>query len=259
MTPISNERQALLGNHDTTDLNQVDSDESDDEDDDYRHHEFVALKNRAWSFSQSRRQVATAAASSSPRPTPPQLSEQARRVEESRKATKEEPLVSSNPGQHYLFCFVYAVVNVIIAAPALYGYAAVIFNHPIFANHMNALSKRKEIFLFRLLFACNHNFFDIWANPICSLCAFFSADIVLIGPPIGFYIVFQPAFCHRHRSGCGIDILIGHGEHDRGCHARRWSHRGGNLVDNPGSTVLRNSPVRSCFGCHGKIQACRCR
>jgi len=32
-------------------------------------------------------------------------------------------------------------VNVIISVPGLYGYAAVIFNHPVFQNHMNALSK----------------------------------------------------------------------------------------------------------------------
>ncbi|CAJ1919311.1 unnamed protein product [Cylindrotheca closterium] len=43
--------------------------------------------------------------------------------------------------QHYAYCVVYALVNVIIGAPALYGYAAVIFNNPIFDGHMNALSK----------------------------------------------------------------------------------------------------------------------
>jgi sulfate permease, SulP family len=32
-------------------------------------------------------------------------------------------------------------VNVIISVPGLYGYAAVIFNHPVFAPYMNALSK----------------------------------------------------------------------------------------------------------------------
>lgn len=31
--------------------------------------------------------------------------------------------------------------NVIISAPGLYGYAAVIFNNPVFDQHMNALSK----------------------------------------------------------------------------------------------------------------------
>lgn len=43
--------------------------------------------------------------------------------------------------EHYLYCVIYATVNVIISAPGLYGYAAVIFNNPVFDNHMNALSK----------------------------------------------------------------------------------------------------------------------
>lgn len=42
---------------------------------------------------------------------------------------------------HYLYCIIYAIVNVIISAPGLYGYTAVIFNNPVFDNHMNALSK----------------------------------------------------------------------------------------------------------------------
>lgn len=39
------------------------------------------------------------------------------------------------------YILVYAMVNVIISVPGLYGYAAVIFNHPVFTPHMNALSK----------------------------------------------------------------------------------------------------------------------
>lgn len=39
------------------------------------------------------------------------------------------------------FYIVYALVNVIISLPGLYGYSAVIFNHPVFSPHMNALSK----------------------------------------------------------------------------------------------------------------------
>ena len=39
------------------------------------------------------------------------------------------------------YYLVYAVVNVIISVPSMYGYAAVIFNHPVFAPHMNELSK----------------------------------------------------------------------------------------------------------------------
>lgn len=41
----------------------------------------------------------------------------------------------------FLYYVVYALVNVIISAPGLYGYAAVIFNHPVYESHMNALSK----------------------------------------------------------------------------------------------------------------------
>ena len=49
---------------------------------------------------------------------------------------------SSSKGlDHYLYCVIYAIVNVIISAPGLYGYAAVIFNNPVYDNHMNALSK----------------------------------------------------------------------------------------------------------------------
>jgi hypothetical protein len=40
-----------------------------------------------------------------------------------------------------IYILVYALVNVIISVPGLYGYAAVIFNHPVFTPHMNALSK----------------------------------------------------------------------------------------------------------------------
>lgn len=41
----------------------------------------------------------------------------------------------------FVYYIIYALVNVIISAPGLYGYTAVIFNHPVFENHMNALSK----------------------------------------------------------------------------------------------------------------------
>lgn len=39
---------------------------------------------------------------------------------------------------HYL---IYAIINVIIAVPGLYGYSSVIFNNPAFQPHMAALSK----------------------------------------------------------------------------------------------------------------------
>jgi SulP family sulfate permease len=40
-----------------------------------------------------------------------------------------------------LYCVIYALINVVISVPGLYGYAAVIFNHKVFTPHMNALSK----------------------------------------------------------------------------------------------------------------------
>jgi SulP family sulfate permease len=39
------------------------------------------------------------------------------------------------------YYIIYAIVNVIISLPGLYGYAAVIFNNPTFSPYMNALSK----------------------------------------------------------------------------------------------------------------------
>lgn len=41
----------------------------------------------------------------------------------------------------YVSYLVYAIVNVIISVPAFYGYAAVIFSHDIYQDHMNSLSK----------------------------------------------------------------------------------------------------------------------
>lgn len=90
---------------------------------------FVPLKERGWSFQDSRRMIATSSAKAtgtSPGPSHQQA---------------EAAKAASKGAGFYLSCVVYAVVNVIISAPALYGYAAVIFNHPVFADHMNALSK----------------------------------------------------------------------------------------------------------------------
>ena len=56
-------------------------------------------------------------------------------------ATKSKDESKKKGFDHYIYCIIYAIVNVIISAPGLYGYAAVIFNHPVFDNHMNALSK----------------------------------------------------------------------------------------------------------------------
>eukprot|EP00536_Pseudo-nitzschia_multiseries_P012005 jgi/Psemu1/320162/estExt_fgenesh1_pm.C_4380002 len=132
-TPISNnsnnnnnERDALLGKQQQQQQQQQDARNGEDNNDvpvqenvsdNYNYYDddrgfdsdnnnnnnFVPLKERAWSF----------------------------RIDES----------SGKGGRHYVFCLIYAIVNVIIAVPSLFGYAAVIFNHPIFSNHMNALSK----------------------------------------------------------------------------------------------------------------------
>ena len=47
---------------------------------------------------------------------------------------------SKSRGNFFVY-LIYALVNVIIAVPGLYGYAAVIFNHSVFQPHMNALAK----------------------------------------------------------------------------------------------------------------------
>lgn len=68
-----------------------------------------------------------------------------KRLLDTKKGTRKQSSQGDKKNQkgaiHYVYCFVYAAVNVIIGAPALYGYAAVIFNNPIFDTHMNALSK----------------------------------------------------------------------------------------------------------------------
>jgi len=59
----------------------------------------------------------------------------------SAKAAHVQKREKSGSTQRFLYFIIYALVNVIISAPGLYGYAAVIFNNPIFGDHMNALSK----------------------------------------------------------------------------------------------------------------------
>ena len=46
---------------------------------------------------------------------------------------------SSN--ESFIYYIVYALVNSIMCVPCLYGYASVIFSHPIYQSHINALSK----------------------------------------------------------------------------------------------------------------------
>jgi len=151
MTPISNEKDSLLGNRYVK--NGGDVEESDDDDDQDR--EFKPIKDKTWSFSHSRCQVATAGTSSMPSPGRSVVGSRQHSVEDSalHTATKKQS-DGSKGGQHYVFCLIYAIVNVIIAVPGLFGYAAVIFNHPIYSNHMNALSKRKYCMMYTTFVRC---------------------------------------------------------------------------------------------------------
>jgi hypothetical protein len=142
------EEQRLNGNNGLV----KDDDDNDDDDDDFK-----PLKEKIWSFGH-RRQVATATTSATSshivKPvksasivaresiSSPRLS----RKWDASNGVVDESNVRSNKCRfkgvdHYIYCLIYAIVNVIIAVPSLFGYAAVIFNNPIFSTHMNALSK----------------------------------------------------------------------------------------------------------------------
>ena len=57
---------------------------------------------------------------------------------------RRQPLKQNgtNRERNTLFqCIVYAAINIILSVPCLYGYAAVIFNNPVFNSHRNSLSK----------------------------------------------------------------------------------------------------------------------
>ena len=57
-------------------------------------------------------------------------------------STDDNGTSSKKKGGHTIIHYiVYAIINVIIALPALYGFSSVIFNHPIFQPHVAALSK----------------------------------------------------------------------------------------------------------------------
>jgi hypothetical protein len=62
-------------------------------------------------------------------------------IGKSRQSVAAKDAAASSRITSVIYILVYAMVNVIISVPGLYGYAAVIFNHPVFAPHMNALSK----------------------------------------------------------------------------------------------------------------------
>jgi hypothetical protein len=118
LDPEANNNNATYGTRVKLHHHDDDDDDADDEAD------FIPLKEKSWSFSQSRRQVATEAIG--------------RKVPEARSVA---PVAGFKGVDHYLYCLIYAIVNVIIAVPGLFGYAAVIFNNPIYNSHMNALSK----------------------------------------------------------------------------------------------------------------------
>jgi hypothetical protein len=113
---------------------------ADHDDDDYG---FVPLSARGWSFQGNRTLVATSSAKATGtlhvQHTASTISSPPGQTPNARIQQREEK--KARGPNFYLYCTIYALVNVIISAPGLYGYSAVIFNHPVFANHMNALSK----------------------------------------------------------------------------------------------------------------------
>ena len=110
--------------------------------DEHSDSEFVPLQERGWSFQEGRRflmangNLPPAAAPNASNHNHSTLTS----MPSSSSSSQQEKSDARSPS-FYLYCVIYALVNVIISAPGLYGYAAVIFNHAIFAKHMNALSK----------------------------------------------------------------------------------------------------------------------
>jgi SulP family sulfate permease len=88
------------------------------------------IAKRAWSLHEASPLLSIPLASDASNPT-------------SSPVTKRAHTSSSGRYSSLVFVYyiVYALVNVIISVPGLYGYAAVIFNHPVFSSNMNALSK----------------------------------------------------------------------------------------------------------------------
>ena len=57
---------------------------------------------------------------------------------QSTSAAEEE---GRSNNESFIYYIVYALVNSIMCVPCLYGYASVIFSHPVYQSHINALSK----------------------------------------------------------------------------------------------------------------------
>lgn len=58
-------------------------------------------------------------------------------TEQTAQAVAEE----GGGNESFIYYIVYALVNSIMCVPCLYGYASVIFSHPVYQSHINALSK----------------------------------------------------------------------------------------------------------------------
>ena len=155
MESLSNETQTLLGNTRGLDEKKDDDyDDYDDEEEEEEDREFIPIKDKTWSFSHSRRLVATTGTHEETYSKPPVVTKLRDGVDgvviDEDTTSNRQQTIKKKGGQHYIFCLIYAIVNVVIAVPGLFGYAAVIFNHPIYSNHMNALSKCKFQFFILL-------------------------------------------------------------------------------------------------------------
>ncbi|KAL3913920.1 MAG: hypothetical protein SGILL_006302, partial [Bacillariaceae sp.] len=121
----------------------TDSNIDDNENGDDGH--FKPLKDKTWSFSH-RQKIATASGVTTGVPPRTKTPERLTHKRYSDASTSDVGTVTGKDKacqspDYYLYVLIYAVVNAIIAVPALFGYAAVIFNNPVFSASMNALSK----------------------------------------------------------------------------------------------------------------------
>ena len=118
----------------------VEAPEGEDQDD---HVHFTPISTRVWSFQDQRRGLMSAGSDASSSAASPAAGKKLLPQDAGAGAGPPSARGDTNKEgpQRFLYYLVYAAVNMIISAPSLYGYAAVIFNNPIFNNHMNALSK----------------------------------------------------------------------------------------------------------------------
>jgi len=62
-------------------------------------------------------------------------------LEKTKSPSTSKQAQQSESKTNFASCLIYAIINVIIAVPGLYGYASVIFNHPCFQPEIAKLSK----------------------------------------------------------------------------------------------------------------------